>query len=102
MRDMAKLVGDDTSDLVGVLGFVDQAMDDLDSAPRQSDGVGVFAAHDEDTQRDRLPGRLFKLCEHLVEGRASCLLCLAAPADKPRPSTALVEYATDLCIDGSA
>ena len=70
--------------------------------PRQSDSVGVLAAHDHDTQRDRLPGCLLELGEHLVEGRAACLLRLAAPADEPRSSTTLVEHAADLRVDSSA
>ena len=34
MRHVAELVSDDASDLVGTFGFVDQAVEDIDNAPK--------------------------------------------------------------------
>ena len=78
MRDMAELVGDDAGELVGVLGFVDQAAKHVDDAARQRDGIGVRLAHHRNSKRDRQRCRRFELGEQLVEGGTSGLLGLVA------------------------
>src|SRR5262245_24964803 len=102
MSNVAELVSDHACHLVGALGLVDQAVEDVDNSPRQGDRIGFFAAHTGNAQVNRLCCRLFEPGQHLVECSASGTLCLVGSADKSRSGTLLVEDAADFRVDGGA
>src|SRR5262245_10349671 len=102
MCNVAELVSDHARHLVGALGLVDQALEDVDDSPWQGDRIGFIAAYHGDAQRNGLCRSLFESGKHLVECSASGTFCRIGSTSKSRPRTVLVQDVADLRIDGSA
>ena len=102
VRHVPDLVRDDAGELVRALGFVDQALVDVDAPARQRDRIGLTGAHHCEPERIGQAGRRLQLAHQLVEGRPARFLAGAAAALEVGSELAAVERGPYLRVDRRA